>query len=104
MVFEIRPSARAILLATAVLTACSKGDSSAPAANSQPAGASASSAQANEDLSDVSKYRLSMDKVDKYIQSQRNLAAKLQSMTPAERQALKNRGEASDPNASVDDM
>ena len=104
MVSEIRSFARAILVATVTLAACSKGDSSPAATTSQPAVASANSAQANEDLGDISKYRLSMDKIDKYIQSQRNLAAKLQSMTPAERQALKDRGEAGDANASVDEM
>jgi major membrane immunogen (membrane-anchored lipoprotein) len=104
MVSEFRASAFAVLFATAVLSGCSKDDSSSAATNSQPAATSASSAQADEDLSDISKYKLSMDKIDKYIQSQRNLAAKLKSMTPAERQALKDRGEASDANTSLDDM
>jgi hypothetical protein len=104
MVFDIRSSAYAILFAAAVLAGCSKSDASSAAADSPPASAPPTTAQANEDLSDISKYKLSMDKIDKYIQSQRNLAAKLQSMTPAERQALKDRGEASDANASLDDM
>jgi hypothetical protein len=104
MVSEIRSSACAVLLATLLSAGCSKGDSSSAAADSQSAIAPSTTAQANEDLSDISKYKLSMDKVDKYIQSQRNLAAKLQSMTPAERQALKDRGEASDANASLDEM
>ena len=45
-----------------------------------------------------------MDKIDKYIAVQHNLAAKMKSMSPAERQALENRDDASDANASLDDM
>ena len=104
MISAIRSTACALLFAPALLGGCTRDESSSAANASQSESAPSNGAQVNEDLSDISRYRLSMDKIDKYIQSQRNLAAKLQSMTPAERQALKDRGEASDPNASLDDM
>ena len=104
MISAIRSTACALLFASALLGGCTRDESSSAANASQSESAPSNGAQVNEDLSDISRYRLSMDKIDKYIQSQRNLAAKLQSMTPAERQALKDRGEASDPNASLDDM
>ena len=101
----LRSHAIGTLLLLIAATACSKDSASSYTSASQAAATpSAANAQADEDLSDISKYKLSMDKIDKYIQSQRNLAAKLKSMTPAERQALKDRGEASDANASLDDM
>ena len=101
----LRSHAIGTLLLLIAATACSKDSASSDTSASQAAATpSAANAQADEDLSDISKYKLSMDKIDKYIQSQRNLAAKLKSMTPAERQALKDRGEASDANASLDDM
>ncbi|HEX6573408.1 MAG TPA: hypothetical protein VF042_00435 [Gemmatimonadaceae bacterium] len=99
-----------ILLLGAVAVApaaCSKDDASQTPSSGQTAATPQASAQAQEDLQDVTKYKLSMDKIDKYIQAQRNIAAKYKSMTPAQRQALKDRGDAndaSDPNASLDQM
>jgi hypothetical protein len=96
------------LLASALiaLAACSKSDSSASsAATGNAATSPAVSAQVEDDLADITKYRLSMDKIDKYMAAQRNLAVKAASMTPAQRAAMEARNENSgDPNASLDDM
>lgn len=86
------------------LAACTKDNSSQPAAATSASTAAASSTQADEDLSDITRYRLSMDKIDKYIQSQKNLAAKVKSMSPAEREAFKNNDDVADANASIDEM
>jgi hypothetical protein len=57
------------------------------------------------DLADVTNYRLSMDKIDKYIAAQKNIGAKAASLTPAQREALQARNDdTSDPNASLNDM
>lgn len=84
--------------------ACSKdkGSSDAPAAGAAAAPAT-SSANADQDLADISKYRLTMDKIDKYIAAQRNIAMKAKNMSPAEREAMATRN-SSDPDASIDDM
>ena len=89
-----------------VLAACEKkGPAATDTAAATTATASPSNASGDADLADVTSYRLSMDKIDKYIAAQRNMAAKMKSMTPAERAAVKARNENSnDPNASLDDM
>ena len=95
------------LLAAGIVAqaACSKDNAPSSSAAVNPAPAStAAAAQADADLSDISKYRLSMDKVDKYIAAQSNLVAKMKSMSPAERQALDARNDASDSNGNLDDM
>lgn len=85
--------------------ACSKSDSSQTASTTSAAPAAPATAnQADEDLTDVTKYKLSMDKIDKYIQSQKNLAAKVKAMSPAEREAFKNNDDVADANASIDEM
>lgn len=102
----IRATCLSFLSAGIVLqSGCSKDNASNSSAtvNSAPA-SPAAAAQADQDLSDISEYRLSMDKIDKYIAVQHNLAVKMKTMSPAERQALGNRDDASDPNASLDDM
>jgi hypothetical protein len=102
----IRATCLSVLAAGIVAqAACSKDNAagSSAAVNSAPA-ASPAAAQADADLSDISKYRLSMDKVDKYIAAQSNLVAKMKSMSPAERQALDARNDASDSNGNLDDM
>jgi hypothetical protein len=88
-----------------VFSACSKDKGAdAPPAAATP-GTSAAAAQAEEDLADVTKYRLSMDKIDKYMAAQKNIAAKAASLTPAQRAAMEAKNEnAGDPNASLDDM
>ncbi len=84
------PGARRITLVVAgifTLAACSKDSGSEAPASAAP-GTPAAAAQAEEDLADVSKYRLSMDKIDKYLAAQRNIAAKAASLTPAQRAAM----------------
>lgn len=92
-------------IALFVLAACSKdktSDSSATTATAEtPA---ATSPATDQDLADVTQYKLSMDKIDKYLQAQRNIAAKAASMTPAQRAALEAKGDDSNPNASIDEM
>ena len=88
-----------------LLTACSKDSSSAASTASSQSAAPAASQSGDEELKDVSSYHLTMDKIDKYIAAERNLAAKAKSMTPEERQALEERGDQdSDSDASIDDM
>ena len=96
-------------LSLLALAACGKKDAAPADSAGAPAAAASSasgSSKADADLADVTNYRLSMDKIDKYIAAQRNIAAKMKSMTPAEREAVKARSENrnSDPNASLDDM
>ncbi len=89
------------------LTACSKKDdtSGSSAATQNPGAPAASTAQVDDDLADITKYQLNMDKIDKYMAAQKNLAAKAASMTPAQRAAMEARNDdSSDPNASLDDM
>jgi hypothetical protein len=97
----------ALVLVT-TLAACGKKEggttnSSAPGA-AAPASAIAGT-KGDAELADVQSYKLSMEKIDKMLAAQRNLAAKAKAMTPAERDAMEARGEsASNPNESLDDM
>ena len=101
------PSARqlrVLALGFLVVSACSKKDdaSTTAATGTTP---TAASKQAEEDLADVSKYRLTMDKFDKYLAASKNIGMKAKSLTPAQRAAMEQRNEnASDPNASLDQM
>ena len=63
--------------------------------------ATPSNRQAEEDLADITKYDLSMDKMDKYFQTMRNLAASLKGMTPEQRAAVEMN---TDQNATLDQM
>ena len=69
--------------------------------NSEAATATTSNQQAEEDLADITKYDLSMDKMDKYFQTMRNLAASLKEMTPEQRAAVEMN---TDQNATLDQM
>ena len=76
-----------------------------PAADSQaPATAQSAAVQrtAEEDLSDVTNYKLSMEKIDKYFAAQRNIATRVRAMSPAERAAMNSDNNSA--NASLDDM
>lgn len=88
------------------LAACSKSDSSATSADTgKTTTPAAANAQVDDDLADITRYRLSMDKIDKYIAANKNLVAKAAGMTPAQRAAMEARNRGSDnPNASLDDM
>ena len=95
-----------VALGLMTLTACSKKDSASESASASTSGTpAASNNTANEDLADITKYRLTMDKIDKYLAAQRNLAQKAKELTPAQRAALEARNENSgDPNQSMDEM
>lgn len=97
-----------LLAAFLLLGACSADKDAASGAAGDGAGTASTTAagrQAEEDLADVTKYRLSMDKIDKYFDAQRNIAVKAKAMSPAEREAMESRaGARGDNNASVDDM
>lgn len=75
------------------LNACAKAEEGEQAGDSQTGG---NAEQAQEDLQDISKYRLSMDKIDKFIQAQRNLGTSLSKMSQAERDAMEAENEQED--------
>ena len=67
--------------------ACSSGDDAAPAGSAQTADAPASS---GDDVTDISRYELTMDRIDRMFAAQRNMALAMKDMTPAEREAMEN--------------
>lgn len=91
-------SSRLLLLAV-LLAACGTRTDDAP----QPAGSSAPEAgsSARDDLAEVSNYRLTMEKMDRYYQAQRNIALKVKGMSQAERDAM---NVGNDANASPGTM
>ena len=97
----------ALVLVTA-LAACGKKEGGTPNSSAPGAAAPASAiagTKGDAELADVQSYKLSMEKIDKMLAAQRNLAAKAKAMTPAERDAMEARGESpSNPNESLDDM
>ena len=94
-----------IVAGVLALSACGKDTSEGPGTTADASTPASAAAQAEEDLADVSQYRLSMDKIDKYMAAQRNIATKAASLTPAQRAAMEANSEnSSDPNASLDDM
>jgi hypothetical protein len=100
------PVLRTFLLAGFVsLTACNK-DNSAASNSSAAAPAQTPAASSDNELKDITKYRLSMDKIDKYIAAQRNIALKAKNLSPAEKAAMEARNDNGDANAdaSLDDM
>ena len=96
---------RVLALGFLVLGACSKKDDASTTTAASGANTPAAAKQAEEDLADVSKYRLTMDKFDKYLAASKNIGLKAKSLTPAQRAAMEQRNENSgDPNASLDQM
>jgi hypothetical protein len=89
------------LVGLLIVTACDK-----PPASGENASAPAASAQtADEQLVDIANYRLTMDKIDKYVAAQRNIMLKAKSLSPAERAAMEARNEGkNNANATLDDM
>ena len=81
-------------------TACSGDDTDAAdsAAGDSPAAAPAT----GDDLTDVSNYRLTMDKVDRYFDAQLAIARRVKDLSPEERAPLEEMGSSAD--ASLDDM
>ena len=103
------PAARrfsSVAVALFALAACSKEKTSDSAATTAtPESPAAAAPTADRDLADVTQYKLSMDKIDNYLQAQRNIAAEAASMTPEQRAALEARGkDESNANASIDEM
>lgn len=95
-----------VAVALLALSACSKDKTADTAATTAtPESPAAASPATDRDLADVTQYKLSMDKIDKYLQAQRNVATKAASLTPEQRAALEAKGEnESNPNASIDEM
>lgn len=92
---------RTVLPALLLLAvACGPKDAGAPESAANAAASGAGSVE--EDLADVSSYRLTMDKVDRYFEAQRNIARRVKDMSPEDRAPLE-RMESS-ANASLDDM
>ena len=102
----MRPAPRHLLLALLALAACTAKDASSTGDTaSASATTAAASTSGGDDLADVQGYRLSMDKIDKFMAAQRNLALKVKDMSPAERQAMKDRApESENANQSLDEM
>ena len=83
----------------AVAAACSPGDS-APENPDSAASAGTAAGAASSDLADVTNYRLTMDKMDKFYEAQLNIARRVKDLPPAEREAL----DAGSDDNSLDDM
>jgi len=107
----IRRTLLAALLVSAA--ACGSKDDAAPAdgaAGGAAPGATAAApdapASSGDDLADISSYRLTMDKMDKFYAAQRNLAVKMKAMSPAEREAMERKadGEDASGNQSLDEL
>ena len=91
-------------LALLLVVACSTKDA-APAADSGAAPATSSTAAARQgdaDLADVASYRLTMEKIDRYYAAQRNVATRMQAMSPAERAALDSTDSGDNDDQSLD--
>ena len=89
-----------------LLVAGCGGDKDAAATGGAPAAApGASTESTDEQLADISEYKLTMDKYDKYIAAQRNIALKAKDLSAAEKEAFQKRSDArGDNNESLDDM
>jgi hypothetical protein len=94
----------AALFVTMLLAAACTSKDAAPAAEGGAAAAPAASSGGGDDLADVTRYELTMDKIDKYYAAQRNIALKAKAMSPAEREAMKASSDAGDDGASLEDM
>ena len=83
----------------AVLGAC--GGDGAADSEETPGTVAASNNQGEEDLQDVGKFKLSMDRMDKYFQAQLNIGVAASKMSEAELEAAQMSG---DGNESLDQM
>jgi hypothetical protein len=95
------------LAALAAVTACSgSGDAASAADTGATASAAAATPQgADAQLADMREYRLTMDKIDRFMAAQRNFMQKAHDMTPAEREAARASSEAAgSANGTMDDM
>lgn len=94
-----------LLLGLLALAACSKGSESGTATEQSASATAGAAKSADDQLAEVSEYRLTMDKFDKYIAAQRNIMLKAAAMSPAERAAVEARNENKDnSNESIDAM
>jgi hypothetical protein len=97
-----------LLLGCILLAACSKDKAAGTAdttASTTPAAGTTSSASADAELADVTQYTLTMDKYDKYLAAQRNIALKAKDLSPEERQKFKEGPDSEDNSSqSLDDM
>lgn len=93
------------LLTLALLAACG-GDAARDADDTGAAAAtqSGSSASNEPELADITSYRLTMPKIDQWLQVQRNAATAIAAMSPAERAAYRAREEQADDEKDADDM
>ena len=81
---------------TALLVATSLASAACGPKDAPPVESSASARQdSTMDLSDVASYKLSMDKVDRFFNAQRNMVIKMKSLTPAQQEALSLSGSGS---------
>lgn len=94
-----------LLFGFLLLAGCSKDKDAAATGGATAAAPSASNQSGDEQLKDIAEYKLTMDKYDKYLAAQRNIALKAKDQSPAEKQAFRQRADArGDANASLDDM
>ena len=94
-----------IALGFLLVAGCSKDNDAAATGGTPPAAPSAASEGADEQLKDISEYKLSMDRYDKYLAAQRNIALKAKDLSPAEKEAFRKRADArGDASESLDDM
>ena len=92
-----------VLPATLILAfAGCGGDGGKDTAGGGTSSGAVQSTRAEADLRDVSKYELTMDKMDKYFAATRNMALAMKNMTPAQRERLKNSG-SDNADMSLDD-
>lgn len=94
-----------LLLGFLLLAACSSEKEAAATSEAPAAAPSASTQSGDEQLADIADYKLTMDKYDKYIAAQRNIALKGKNLSAAEKEAFQKRANArGDANSSLDDM
>jgi hypothetical protein len=87
------------------LAACGAKDDESDSAAATSDAPATTSQSVDEQLEDLSEYKLSMDKIDRYIAVQRSLAQRAAAMSPAERKAMGEKyGNSNNANASLDDM
>lgn len=96
-------SYRTPLLTFAFLAACS-GDKDAATTDGTPAQTSVVSQSDAEILAPITEYRLTMDKIDRYFQSQRNLGRAAAALSPAERAAMEAANESSNDSNNDDSL
>lgn len=108
MTTPIRTACRqrgSLLLGFLLLAGCSTDKDAAATGGATAAAPSASTQSGDEQLADIAEYKLTMDKYDKYLAAQRNIALKAKDLSAAEKEAFQKRADARvDNNESLDDM